>query len=102
MKSNAILFIFSSVIYNLIDYTNDIFLIISKKILDDAWYVLIYWHLCYFFYKSRKQNIYLKVAFWVSTARLIYNFGILLNIIEFTPYQSTFFVPFFCFTFDNN
>lgn len=95
MKTNAIIFIFTSVIYNLIDLVNDNYNFIDNKFLDDIWYSLMYAHLVFFFYKYKKHNAYINLAFLSSVARLIYNFGIMVNLITYTQYQSTFFVPSF-------
>lgn len=95
MKTNSIIFIFTSVIYNLIDLGNDNYNFINGNFLDDVWYCLMYAHLVFFFYKYRKQNTYANLAFLAAVARLIYNFGIMINLITYTQYQSTFFVP--CF-----
>lgn len=95
MKTNAIIFIFTSIIYNMIDFANDKFIFIEPKALDDIWFVLMYGHLSFLFYKHRKSNIYGNLAFKASIGRLIYNFGILINLTKHTPYAATFFVP--CF-----
>ncbi len=95
MKTNSIIFIFTSVIYNLIDLANDNFGFMSGKFLADVWYVLMYSHLLFLFYNYRKANIYANLAFKSSIGRLIYNFGIFINIVEHTPNKAAFFVP--CF-----
>jgi len=100
MKLNAYIFIFTSLIYNFIDLGNKELHFISKKFLDDIWYCLIYGHLTFFFYehtKKSKETLF-KLVLWVCFARFIYNFGILINIIEHTPYKATFFVPCFIVT----
>lgn len=93
MKTNAILFIFTSIVYNLIDLANDSFQFISPKLLDDIWYCFMYGHLVFFFWIFRIQNDYINIAFWAAVARFIYNFMILVNLIKHTPYRATYFVP---------
>lgn len=95
MKTNSIIFIFTSVIYNLINLGNDNYHFISSKFLADVWYVLMYSHLLFLFYNYRKANIYANLAFKASIGRLIYNFGIFINLVEHTPNKAAFFVP--CF-----
>lgn len=95
MKINAIIFIFTSVIYNLIDLANDNFGFMSGKFLADIWYVLMYGHVLFLFYINRKVNVYVNLAFKASIGRLIYNFGIFINLVKHTPNRAAFFVP--CF-----
>ena len=99
MKTNAYIFIFTALVYNMIDLGNREWSFIDKRFLDDIWYVLIYSHLTFFFYNSKKAypkwgifNVF-GFAFWVSVSRLVYNVGILLHITEHTPNKATFFVP---------
>ena len=97
MKTNAYIFIFTALIYNFIDLENREFHFISKTFLDDIWYCMVYAHVIFFFYantrinKSRVINFALEVAI----GRFLYNFLILINLIEHTPYKATLFVP--CF-----
>ena len=92
MKVNAILFIFTSIVYNLIDLSNESLHFINAKFLDDFWYCVMYGHLVFFFWIFRKQHDYINIAFWAAVARLFYNFMILLNIIKHTPHRSAYFV----------
>jgi len=91
MKVNAILFIFTSIAYNLIDLSNESLHFINAKFLDDFWYCVMYGHLVFFFWIFREQHDYINIAFW-AVARLFYNFMILLNIIKHTPHRSAYFV----------
>lgn len=97
MKTNAYIFIFTALIYNFIDLGNREFHFISKKILDDIWYCSIYAHVIFFFHSNTRinKNRVINFAFKVAICRFLYNFLILINLIEHTPYKATFFVP--CF-----
>lgn len=95
MKTNAYIFIFTAIIYNLIDLGNEKYSFINRKLLDDAWYCLIYAHLSFLFFKAKGKNKIIQIAFLVSASRLVYNFAIMINLIYHTKYRATFFVPFF-------
>jgi len=50
---------------------------------------------CWYNHSKRNNHKVFKFAAMVGLGRFVYNFGILINLIEHTPYKATFFVP--CF-----
>jgi hypothetical protein len=97
MKLNAYIFIFTALIYNFIDLGNREFQFVSKKFLDDIWYCSIYAHVTFLYFSAINKTSHkvINFAFRVAIGRFLYNFLILINLIEHTPYKATLFVP--CF-----
>lgn len=88
----AIMYIVTAIVYNYLSTQNAKFDFVNEKFIDDIWFVIEYGITGYLFYYL-KANIYAKIAMYIVLVRLVYNLGILFNIVEHKPYFESFFVP---------